>query len=106
MTNLHEQFHENIRTLYSAGEMSEILISMYTHIELAIKLNADKLKVSPTHVFHLDKDEKILHVSELIESKPISSIGYLDLIMSRDSIVMDLLELIAFDDEEVTYKIT
>jgi len=106
MDKLHSLFHENIQTLYSAKEMSEILIMIYNDIELAVKLNTSKLKVLPTHIFHLGEDETIILDSQFFENQLISNLDILDLIVSRDDVVRNHLELIFRGEDELVYKLT
>jgi len=106
MDKLHSLFHENIQTLYSAKEMSEVLRHLYVLIEIAIYTKTNKLKITPFQILHLDKDDNIIKESIAASSRFISNVDVLDLIISRDSIVRDHLELIARDDNEVVYKIT
>jgi len=106
MNNLHEKFNGNLRTLYSSSEMSEVLMHMYVLIELAIIMNADKFKVTPSQILHLDKNGNVMKESVAAPSQLINNMDVFELIVSRDSIVRDHLELITREDNEVIYKIS
>lgn len=106
MKNLHEQFQANIHTLYSAKEMSEILIAMYTSIELSLKLDADTIKVTTNQIIYMDENGNIIYDTGSYNGQLISNIDVLDLILSRDGVAKDHLELVARDVNEVVYKIT
>ncbi|MBL8089035.1 MAG: hypothetical protein KF758_05485 [Anaerolineales bacterium] len=98
---------DNIKTLYTSHEMSEILISLYGSVRIAIKMNADIFVVTPYQVFYLDKEGKIIYKfpEEVYDTLRISNIEVFDLILSRDKIVADLFEVVEKDEKEVKLKI-
>ena len=58
------------------GEISEILLSLYQTVQLALRLGTSRLVIGPAQVIHLDKNGQVLFklhsetlAAELVKSK-------------------------------------
>src|SRR6187455_3288851 len=107
LDELYEHLNKNHFDLYHSGEINEILLGLYTTLSIAFRMQADTLVLEPVRKFFLDKDGKIIFPfrqdlldfqNELALTKDferVSNIEMLNLMMERDQVVRDHLEVIS-----------
>lgn len=117
LDELYEHLSKKHFDLYDSGEINEILLMLYGTLQIAFRMQSDTLVLEPIQQFCLDKDGKIIfpfrqdlldlqkELSLTKDFERVSNIEMLDLMMERDQVVRDHLEVISKSPEKAVYKL-
>ena len=103
--NTFEKYLENCWGVFDPREFGYPLAFVYRIIQKAVQDKSDKLTLTPTH-FVWSKNEILLGQDDISWPKPNTSYRQiLEIILERDLVIKQHLELITKTPEEISFRI-